>query len=201
MCTFEKDGRTYFIIFCNHILFSVGPAFLLGKSSLSNAPANHCFACGCAKVNLFKGSAKTSNSLRAASPPIWRTSIRHRRGPYCFMAASMLIVSSAGSSCFWTKALCSALDRLLKGKEEISDPKICRCPLWQNIRCVKAIQGELKKLLNVWDPDYTMEVAGYHLLCKLDTASSNFRIECVIHCTLRISLQVFGKELNRLTGH
>ena len=35
------------------------------------------------------------------------------------------------------------------------------------------------------------------MLCELDTASSNLRIETIIHCALIISLQVFAKEWKR----
>lgn len=93
-------GIAYLMIFCNHTRFSVDPTFWLGKSSLLRASESHIFACGCAKISFFSGSARTSSSLRAASPPIFRTRILHSCGPYCCVTAATNMATSSDTSYF-----------------------------------------------------------------------------------------------------
>lgn len=98
-----RRGNAYLMIFCSQIRFSVDPTFWLGKSSLLSAFESHIFACGCAKISFFSGSARTSNSLRAASPPMFRTKRWHSCGPYCCVTAAANMATSSDTSKFWTK--------------------------------------------------------------------------------------------------
>lgn len=106
---------TYLKTFCSHILFSTGPTFWLGKSSLFSASDSHCFASGRAKTSFFSGSTRVSSSLRAAFPPMFRTRMWQSCGPYCFITALTKAATLSARSYFCTKTAysCDQFVRIL----------------------------------------------------------------------------------------